>query len=315
MTTPQKDLPRAVFLMGPTASGKTDIAVELVHHFPFEIISVDSALVYREMDVGTAKPTADVLAQAPHRLIDIRDPSQAYSAAEFRQDALNEMADIVAHGRIPLLVGGTMLYFRALENGLAILPAADPDVRERLEQEAARSGWLVMHERLSQVDPVSAQRIHPNDPQRIQRALEVFEITGRSLSQLHAEEGAQRLPYRLIKLGLCPEQRAVLHARIEKRFLHMLGMGLLDELARLRARGDLRPDMPSMRSVGYRQTWEYLDGAYGYQELVQRGIAASRQLAKRQLTWMRSEQDLLNFSIDEPNIFDRVLKKLQHVLT
>lgn len=315
MTSLQKDLPHAVFLMGPTASGKTDIAVELVRHFPFEIISVDSALVYREMDIGTAKPTADVLAQAPHRLIDIRDPSQAYSAAEFRQDALNEMADIVAHGRIPLLVGGTMLYFRALENGLATLPGADPHVRERLEQEAASLGWLVMHERLRQVDPVSAQRIHPNDPQRTQRALEVFELTGRPLSQLHAEVGTQQLPYRLIKLGLCPEQRAVLHARIEKRFLHMLELGLLDELARLRARGDLRPDMPSMRSVGYRQAWEYLEGAYDYQDMVQRGIAASRQLAKRQLTWMRSEQELLNFSIDEPNIFDRVLKKLQHVLT
>lgn len=314
MRAPQTEMPAAVFLMGPTASGKTDLAVALREHFPFELISVDSALVYRGMDIGTAKPDATLLARAPHRLIDIRDPSQAYSAAEFREDALQEMAAIVAAGRIPLLVGGTMLYYRALEHGLSDLPGADAKVRERLERQAAELGWEAMHARLAEVDPQAAERIHCNDPQRIQRALEVYEITGRPMSELQACVVRDPLPYRLLKLALVPKDRALLHRRIEQRFLQMLSQGFIDEVARLRARGDLRPEMPSMRSVGYRQVWEYLDGDCSYDEMVQRGIAASRQLAKRQLTWLRSDQNLTNFFIDEVNLFDRVLKSLQHDL-
>lgn len=314
MESSPQSYPLAVCLMGPTASGKTDVAINLLSHFPFEIISVDSALVYRGMDVGTAKPNAEELARAPHRLINIRDPLQAYSAAEFRQDALREMADIVRAGSIPLLVGGTMLYFRALEHGLSKLPSADPTVRERLEQQALVVGWEGMHARLAMVDPTAAIRIHPNDPQRIQRALEVYEITGRSMSQLQAEVTREALPYRLIKLALLPQDRTLLHRRIEQRFMAMLAHGFVDEVRMLRARGDLNLDMPSMRSVGYRQAWEYLDGLYDGDEMARRGIAASRQLAKRQLTWLRSDHNLLSFFIDEPNLFDRVLKKLQHVL-
>lgn len=307
-------LPTAVFLMGPTASGKTDLAVALREQLPFELISVDSALVYRGMDIGTAKPDAALLARAPHRLIDIREPNQPYSAAEFRDDALREMASIVAAGRIPLLVGGTMLYFRALEHGLSALPTADPVVRERLERLAAELGWEAMHARLAEVDPVAAARIHCNDPQRIQRALEVYEISGRPMSELQAAAARERLPYRLIKLALVPQDRALLHRRIEQRFLQMLRAGFIDEVVRLRARGDLRAEMPSMRSVGYRQVWEYLDGDYDYDEMTRRGVAASRQLAKRQLTWLRSDHNVSNFLIDETNLFDRVLKSLGRTL-
>lgn len=307
-------LPTAVFLMGPTASGKTDLAVALREQLPFELISVDSALVYRGMDIGTAKPDAALLARAPHRLIDIREPNQPYSAAEFRDDALREMVSIVAAGRIPLLVGGTMLYFRALEHGLSALPTADPVVRERLERLAAELGWEAMHARLAEVDPVAAARIHCKDPQRIQRALEVYEISGRPMSELQAAAARERLPYRLIKLALVPQDRALLHRRIEQRFLQMLRAGFIDEVVRLRARGDLRAEMPSMRSVGYRQVWEYLDGDYDYDEMTRRGVAASRQLAKRQLTWLRSDHNVSNFLIDETNLFDRVLKSLGRAL-
>ncbi len=281
--------PPALFLMGPTASGKTDLAVELVRRLPLEIISVDSALVYRQMDIGTAKPDAALLAEAPHRLIDIRDPSQAYSAAEFREDALREMADILRSGRIPLLVGGTMLYFRALEQGLSDLPKADIALRARLESELTALGLPRLHERLSRLDPVAAGRIHANDPQRTLRALEVIEITGRPLSELQAEDTGAPLPYRVLKLVRAPQDRTLLHQRIEARFHGMLEAGFEGEVKRLLARGDLSPELPSMRSVGYRQMLNYLLGAYSRDEMIERAIIATRQLAKRQFTWLRAD--------------------------
>lgn len=283
--------PLAVLLMGPTASGKTDLAVELVERLPCEIVSVDSAMIYRGMDIGTAKPGAEVLARAPHRLIDILDPVESYSTARFREDALAEMAQIQAHGRIPLLVGGTMLYFRVLQQGLAALPSASPELRDALNAEAERIGWDGLHARLASADPLSAAQIHPNDPQRIQRALEVLALTGRPMSALIAEAEAAALPYRLLKLARAPRERRVLHARIERRFHAMIERGLVDEVEALWARGDLDPEMPSMRCVGYRQVLKYLSGAYNWQEMLHRGIVASRQLAKRQLTWLRAESD------------------------
>lgn len=282
----------AILLMGPTAAGKTELAVELAARLPCDIASVDSAMVYRGMDIGTAKPGPAVLAAAPHRLIDLCDPSEPYSAARFRADALREMAAIAAAGRIPLLVGGTMLYFRALQGGLSALPGADPTVRERLNAEAQAVGWGVLHRRLAAVDPICAERIHPNDPQRIQRALEVYAVTGRPMSRL-IQEGAAvaELPYRLVKLVRAPSQRAVLHGRIEQRFRHMLELGFEQEVKALRARGDLTAEMPSMRCVGYRQMLKYLSGEYTFVEMVQRGIGATRQLAKRQYTWLRAEPE------------------------
>ncbi len=277
--------------MGPTASGKTGIAVELAQRLPCEIISVDSAMVYRGMDIGTAKPDAETLAAAPHRLIDICDPQESYSAARFREDALREMAAIVAAGRIPLLVGGTMLYFRALEQGLSALPAADEAIRARLEAEAAEKGWNWMHQRLQVVDPLAAARIHPNDPQRIQRALEVFEASGRTLSELTAAGGRAPFPYRLIKMGLLFEARDELHRRIAVRFDDMLRQGFLAEVEALFRRGDLHPALPAMRAVGYRQLWSFLAGETDYQEAQRRAVIATRQLAKRQMTWLRSERD------------------------
>jgi len=305
----------AICLMGPTASGKTDLAVELVQKLPCDIISVDSALVYRGMDIGTAKPGSDVLEVAPHRLIDICDPTESYSAARFREDALREMEDIFAKGRTPLLVGGTMLYYRALQYGLSKLPGADPAVRARLEAEAAAMGWDQMHQRLLQIDPVAGARIHPNDPQRIQRALEVFELTGQTLTELQNRDGEQKLPYRLIKLVRAPKDRAVLHQRIAKRFHQMLELGFEDEVKGLLARGDITPDLPSMRSVGYRQMLEYLTGGYSYEQMVERGIIATRQLAKRQLTWLRSEQDAHWLDDENGNLYAQVLNYLTYVST
>lgn len=278
--------------MGPTASGKTDLAVELVQRLPCDIVSVDSALVYRGMDIGTAKPDAQTLAAAPHRLIDICDPAEAYSAARFRTDALREMAVISAAGRIPLLVGGTMLYYRALQQGLADMPDADPEVRARLEEEMRRAGLAALHARLAEVDPVAAGRIHPNDPQRTLRALEVWELTGEPLSQLQAKAARDALPYRVLKLARAPRERAVLRERIARRFQAMLAQGFEDEVRTLLARGDLSPDLPSMRSVGYRQMLEYLRGEVDHSQMTERAIAATRQLAKRQMTWLRSEADL-----------------------
>lgn len=298
--------------MGPTAAGKTDLAVELVRRYPFEIISVDSAMVYRGMDIGTAKPGAEILQTAPHRLIDILDPAEAYSAARFRADARREIEDIRRAGRWPLLVGGTMLYFRALERGLANLPDADAGVRQRLEAEAQAYGWSALHARLASVDPQAAARIHPNDPQRIQRALEVFELTDRTLSALLADSGEGGLP--MLKITLAPPDREVLHARIEQRFHGMLAAGLVAEVQRLFAREDLGPDLPSIRAVGYRQVWNYLQGTLSYEEMIERAIYATRQFAKRQLTWLRGEPELHWVRPESGDIFDSVDKILDSAL-
>ncbi|PBQ18679.1 tRNA (adenosine(37)-N6)-dimethylallyltransferase MiaA [Pseudomonas congelans] len=295
-------LPPAIFLMGPTAAGKTDLAIELTKVLPCELISVDSALVYRGMDIGTAKPSKAQLAEFPHRLIDILDPAQSYSAADFRSDALAAMAEITARGNIPLLVGGTMLYFKALLDGLADMPAADAQVRAQLEADAQAFGWQSLHDQLAVVDPVSAARIHPNDPQRLIRALEVYRVSGMSMTA-HREQqtaqsteaaasGRQQLPYTVANLAIAPADRKVLHQRIALRFEQMLDQGFLDEVLALRSRGDLHSGLPSIRAVGYRQVWDHLDGKLTRDEMQERGIIATRQLAKRQFTWLRSWEDL-----------------------
>ncbi|GJH07250.1 tRNA (adenosine(37)-N6)-dimethylallyltransferase MiaA [Caballeronia novacaledonica] len=281
---------RVACLLGPTASGKTAAALAFAARHPVEIVSVDSALVYREMDIGTAKPDAVERAAAPHHLIDIIDPAETYSAAQFRADALRLVGEIVARGNVPLLVGGTMLYYKALTQGLNDLPTADADVRATLDADAARDGWPALHARLATVDPQTAARLAPNDSQRIQRALEIFMLTGQPMSTLLAAPRTQHVdaPYRFVPIALEPSDRAVLHARIAARFDAMLARGFIDEVRRLRARGDLDLSMPSMRCVGYRQAWEYLDGATGYDEMRDKGIFATRQLCKRQLTWLRA---------------------------
>lgn len=288
-----------IFLMGPTAAGKTALATELYQRLPAELVSVDSALIYRGMDIGTAKPTAEELQLAPHHLIDIRDPAQSYSAADFRADALHLIAQIQHRGNIPILVGGTMLYFKALLEGISPLPQADPAVRQQLELEAAENGWPALHAELAIVDPVSAQRIHPNDPQRINRALEVFRITGRNLTQLTAEKG-EPFGFPVHQFAVAPEDRAVLHQRIALRYEQMLAAGFEQEVVKLKQRADLHADLPAMRCVGYRQMWQYLDGECSYAEMTMRGIAATRQLAKRQLTWLRSWHDLTWLKSDAP---------------
>lgn len=295
--------------MGPTASGKTDLALALAERLPCDIISVDSALVYRGMDIGTAKPDAEVLKRFPHRLIDILDPAESYSAAQFRQDALREMQTITEAGRIPLLVGGTMLYFRALTEGLSVLPPADPAVRARLESEAANRGWQWMHQRLAEVDPGSAARIHPNDPQRLQRALEVYEITGKSMSELIAKPG-ETLMYQPLKLVLAPGNRELLRERIAVRFRQMLAQGLVAEVEGLYQRADLTPDLPSIRCVGYRQVWEYLQGKMDAASMEERAIIATRQLAKRQFTWLRKEKEGHWIDSQNENVLARALKCL-----
>ncbi|MEW8232723.1 MAG: tRNA (adenosine(37)-N6)-dimethylallyltransferase MiaA [Candidatus Thiodiazotropha endolucinida] len=274
--------------MGPTASGKTALAVALVERLPLEIISVDSALIYRGMDIGTAKPDQATLRIAPHRLIDIRDPSESYSAAAFREDALTEMAEITRAGKVPLLVGGTMLYFKALEEGLSDLPEADPGIRSRLEQELGRLGLEALHQRLSCLDPAAGRRIHANDPQRILRALEVIEISGKTLTELQQGCVGHTFPYSVLKLVRAPLERSLLHARIERRFREMLAQGFEREVSALMRRGDLSPAMPSMRAVGYRQMLSYLLGELSREEMIEKGIIATRQLAKRQFTWLRS---------------------------
>ena len=282
---------RAVALMGPTASGKTAAALAIARALPCEIISVDSALVYREMDIGTAKPNAEELASAPHHLIDIIDPRDAYSVAQFRKDAARLVQEIHARGRLPLLVGGTMMYFNALRNGLDDLPGADPALRQQLDEEAARIGVPGLHARLASVDPVTAERLAPNDSQRIQRALEIWHLTGKPMSALLAQQGPREPDFPMLAISLEPEDRAALHARIALRFDQMLAQGFIEEVEKLRARGDLHLDLPSIRCVGYRQAWEYLDGAYNYETMRERGIIATRQLAKRQITWLRSMPD------------------------
>jgi tRNA dimethylallyltransferase len=304
-------------LLGPTASGKTAAALALAARHPVEIISVDSALVYREMDIGTAKPTAEERAVAPHHLIDIVDPTDAYSAAQFRADTLRLTGEIHTRGRLPLLVGGTMLYYKALTQGLNDLPAADADVRATLDADAAREGWPAMHARLASIDPVTAARLAPNDSQRIQRALEVFMLTGQAMSALLAEPARQddaAAAWRFVPVALEPSERSVLHARIEKRFDAMLAGGFVDEVVKLRERGDLQPEMPSMRCVGYRQVWEYLDGAVDYPTMRDKGVFATRQLCKRQLTWLRSMTERVVVDCCDPHATARVLDQIEALI-
>ncbi len=297
------NLPPAICLMGPTACGKTDLAVHLAGRFPVEVISVDSALVYRGMDIGTAKPDAATLAACPHRLVDILDPTERYSAGTFRRDALRLMAEIAARGRIPLLVGGTMLYFKALKDGLDHLPPADMALRAAIDAEAARHGWPALHAELTRLDPPTAARLDPNDAQRIQRALEVCRGSGRPLSEWQSGVGrGDALPCRLIEVILLPSDRAALHARIGARFRAMLDGGLVEELRRLRTRHPLSPDLPAMRCVGYRQAWQYLEGAIDAAELYEKGAAATRQLAKRQLTWLRAWHGAQEFDCLRPDL-------------
>jgi tRNA dimethylallyltransferase len=302
---------KAIFLMGPTASGKTGAAVDLYAKLPIEIISVDSALVFRGMDIGTAKPDAETLAKAPHHLIDIIDPTKAYSAANFRSDALRLMADITARGKIPLLVGGTMLYFKALEGGLSGLPEANQEVRARLDARAAFIGWPAMHEKLALVDPKTAARLKPNDAQRIQRALEVFELTGESMTALYAKQTSEALPYQVLKIALVPSDRKILHERIALRFTQMLEAGFLDEVRVIKAKyPELTPESTSMRCVGYRQALEHLTGDYDAAELRDRGIFATRQLAKRQLTWLRGMDDIETLDCLDPALNAQVYEKV-----
>jgi tRNA dimethylallyltransferase len=295
MMTQEAAKPLTVAIMGPTASGKTAAALAIARERPVEIISVDSALVYRGMDIGTAKPTLDELASVPHHLIDIIEPTDAYSVAQFRDDTLRLVAEISARGKLPLLVGGTMMYFKGLTDGLDDLPTADAGVRAAIEDEAARIGWPGMHAKLRALDPVTAERLAPNDAQRINRALEIIELTGKPMSELLARRDKPQLPFELVSFALEPSDRAVLHGRIALRFDQMLGQrddeGLVAEVARLRARGDLSPGLPSMRCVGYRQAWDYLEGKIDRAALRETGIIATRQLAKRQLTWLRSMPD------------------------
>ncbi|MEH6447985.1 MAG: tRNA (adenosine(37)-N6)-dimethylallyltransferase MiaA [Oleispira sp.] len=297
--------------MGPTASGKTALAIELVENYNCEIISVDSALVYKDMNIGTAKPDAELQARAPHRLIDLIDPTEAYSAANFREDALREMADITAKGKVPLLVGGTMMYFKFLRDGAAQLPKADEAVRQRLLAQGEEFGWPHMHAKLAEVDPVAAERLKPMDSQRIQRALEVFEVSGKTLTQFWDEQEEQPLPYDVISFAVMPKERKTLHNRIAQRYQIMMRQGFVDEVKALFARGDLHEELPSIRCVGYRQVWQYLQGEIDYDEMVERGIIATRQLAKRQITWLRSWPDLNWLDTEDPNLLQSALKILR----
>ena len=299
--------PPAIFLMGPTASGKTQVAVELAQHMPVEIISVDSALVYRGMDIGTAKPQAEVLARAPHHLINILNPTNSYSAAAFRHDATRLINDISKRGNIPLLVGGTMLYFHALRFGISALPQGEPAVRRELDEKAAQSGWPALHAELALIDPTTAARLKPNDSQRIQRALEIYLLSGTPMSSLLRQQDKQPLPCRIIPIALVPAQRSVLHERIALRFAAMLDLGLLDELRQLQEKFPLHRDLPAMRCVGYRQAWQFLAGEINEAQLMEQGIAATRQLAKRQLTWLRGMSDNIEFDCLTPDLVQQVL--------
>jgi tRNA dimethylallyltransferase len=303
-------LPPALFLMGPTASGKTGLAIELCENLPCEIISVDSALIYRGMDIGTAKPNAVELQRAPHRLIDILDPAERYSVAEFRKDALLAMQEITARGKIPLLVGGTMMYYKALIDGLSPLPESDQNVRKTIEAEADKLGWGELHQQLAQIDPTSARRIHPNDPQRLIRALEVYHLTNRSMTDLMATKSAP-IPYNVKQFCIAPDDRKVLHQRIAQRFQQMVDTGFQAEVEELRTRGDLHLNLPSIRCVGYRQMWQYLDGDYGFIEMIAKSVAATRQLAKRQLTWLRSWENIHPLDTFSTNNLSKVIKLSQ----
>ncbi len=306
--------PAAVFIMGPTASGKTDLAIELVKNYPFEIISVDSALVYKDMNIGTAKPTKDELAAAPHHLIDFLDPAQAYSTASFRADALKTMEDIHRRNKIPLLVGGTMLYHRSLLYGLSELPKADEAIRAKLDAEAKLNGAEFMHQKLAVIDPIAAKRIHPNDPQRIQRALEVYEISGKSMTELQQESLAEALPWETYKIIVSPKSRDLLRERIAIRFNKMIEQGFIEEVQQLFKRGDLDLSLPSMRAVGYRQVWEHLEGKMTQEQMIERGITITRQFAKRQMTWLRREEEALWIATEDNNIFEQALEYLKPIL-
>lgn len=293
--------------MGPTCSGKTDLAIQLTQKIPCEIISVDSAMIYREMNIGTAKPIADILKIAPHRLIDIRDPAESYSAGQFREDAIHEIENIIAKNKTPLLVGGTMLYFHALQKGIAELPQANQNIRDRLNNEIKNFGSEYLHNRLKEIDPTSAQRIHPNDPQRIQRALEIYEGTGKTLTEFLQNEKTNTLPYQIINLAIAPTDRTLLHKNISIRFEQMLKNGFVEEVDKLFKRGDLHTELPSIRAVGYRQIWDYLSGKLKYAEMTERGIIATRQLAKRQFTWLRSWNNISWLASEEKNNLNKIL--------
>jgi tRNA dimethylallyltransferase len=300
----------AILLMGPTGAGKTELAAQLVAQLPLEIVSVDSAMVYRGMDIGTAKPDAELLARAPHHLIDLIDPVESYSAARFVADATRIMGEIRSRGRVPLLVGGTMLYFRALQSGLAVLPPADATVRQRLELRAARLGWQALHMELQRLDPCAAERIRPNDRQRIQRALEVIELTGRPISSQQREDLRGAVRDSDLRLVLAPADRSVLGERLALRFHSMVSRGLLDEVRRLYARGDLHARLPALRLIGYRQLWAHLEGRSGLDEAIGRAIIATRQLARRQLTWLRAEPDAEWFDSSDPALIGRVSARI-----
>ncbi len=311
----KNQIQKAIFLMGPTASGKTGAAVHCYSKLPVEVISVDSALVFKDMNIGTAKPDAATLAAAPHHLIDMIPPTEAYSAANFRSDALRLMAEITVRGKIPLLVGGTMLYFKALEGGLSGLPEADAAIRAKLDAEAAQIGWPAMHSKLASIDPETAARLMPNDMQRIQRALEVFEITGETMSALFAKQTSDVLPYKVLKIALVPSDRKVLHARIEARFDDMLKQGLVDEVRALIAKyPSLTPESTAMRCVGYRQALEHLRGDYDAAELRDRGVFATRQLAKRQLTWLRGMDNNVEVDCLNPDLNIVVLREIEQFI-
>jgi len=309
--TARRPLPPAIFLMGPTASGKTALSVQLAQALDAEIISVDSALVFKGMDIGTAKPTLAERGGIPHHLIDILDPSESFSTGQFRACALALMDDITRRGKIPLLVGGTLLYFNALLNGLAALPEANPAIRARLDRELAELGSAVLHRRLAGIDPQAAARIHPNDPQRLQRALEVYEISGKPLSSYFSGQETG-LPYQPVKFIIAPAERKILHGMIANRFHAMLAQGFLEEVKGLYERGGLSPDLPAMKSVGYRQAWAYLDGGYDFTTMTEKAIAATRQLAKRQFTWLRKESDAIKMETGEDGLLAKMLAKLSN---
>jgi tRNA dimethylallyltransferase len=307
----QSSLPPAIFIMGPTASGKTALACALYDELPCELISVDSALVYKDMNIGTAKPTTEELAQYPHHLIDIRDPSEPYSAADFREDVLRVMAEVTARGNIPVLVGGTMLYFKFLLEGAADLPEADEAIRKQIEDEAREKGWPAIHEKLAQVDPESAARLNPNDPQRVQRALEVYLVTGKTLTEHWAQQQQKSIPYQVVQFAISPKERKTLHERIEIRFEQMLKEGFVEEVRALYQRGDLHENLPAIRAVGYRQVWEHLNGQLSYDEMIFKGVVATRQLAKRQVTWLRSWKDLHWLESEDPKLVETALSILK----
>ncbi len=307
--TSESEQPPVICLMGPTASGKTALAMALQQALPCDIVSVDSALIYRDMDIGTAKPTKEELVQYPHRLIDLRDASESYSAADFCRDALAEIAEIRSNGRIPLLVGGTMMYFKSLIEGISPLPTANAEIRQAIESEALDSGWQAMHDQLAEIDPVSAERIHPNDPQRITRAIEVYRLAGNTLTQLTQIKG-DKLAGNVLQLAITPKERSTLHARIALRYQQMIDMGFEQEVVKLKSRGDLHQDLPSIRCVGYRQMWQHLDGEFDHDEMIFRGVCATRQLAKRQLTWLRNWPDLHWLTTDDKTNLAQVLSLL-----